>query len=157
MKESLHQAHWKWLLFATAAIVFVVIIIYSNKLINNIAQEERKRVEIWANAISYKAQIVNETEDFFNSIKLEEDNHAKILATAIKRIIEAPLDEDLTFYQEIVSSNKTVPLIITTHNGNIDASINVPDSIANLKNVKDMGDELSLYNDITLPIMPIVT
>lgn len=151
MKKSLHHSHWKWLLFVSAAIVFVVIIIYSNRLINNIAQDERKRVEIWANAISYKAQIVNETEDFFNSIKLEEDNHAKILATAIKRIIEAPLDEDLTFYQEIVSSNKTVPLIITTHNGNIDASINVPDSIANLRNVKDMGNELDNYNDITLP------
>lgn len=151
MKNPLHHAHWKWLLFCSAAIVFVVIIIYSNRLINNIAQEERKRVEIWAGAISYKAQIVNETEDFFNSIKLEEDNHAKILATAIKRIIEAPLDEDLTFYQEIVSSNKTVPLIITTHNGNIDAAVNVPDSIANLSNVSEMGDALELYNDLTLP------
>lgn len=152
MKKPIHHAHWKWLLFLSAAIVFVVIIIYSNKLINNIAQDERKRVEIWANAISYKAQIVNETEDFFNSIKLEEDNHAKILAKAIKRIIEAPLDEDLTFYQEIVSSNKTVPLIITTHNGNIDASINVPDSIANLRNIKYLSeDELEQYNSLSLP------
>ena len=151
MKKHDHSARWKWLLFLSAVIVFVLIVIYSNKLFNNIAQEERKRIEIWAGAISYKAQIVNETENFFNSIKLEEDNHAKILATAIKKIIEAPLDEDLTFYQSIISSNKTVPLIITSRNGSIDASVNVPDSVSRMHNVKEMGDELEKYNSLTVP------
>ncbi len=147
-----NNTHWKWLLFISAAIVFVVIIIYSNKLINNIAQEERKRIEIWAGAISYKAQIVNETENFFNSIKLEEDNHAKILATAIKKIIEAPLDEDLTFYQSIIASNKTVPLLVTSRSGNIDASVNVPDSVARMRNIKEMSEEdKAKYNSLTIP------
>lgn len=151
MKNHDHSARWKWLLFLSALVVFVLIVIYTNKLFNNIAQEERKRIEIWAGAISYKAQIVNETENFFNSIKLEEDNHAKILATAIKKIIEAPLDEDLTFYQSIISANKTVPLIITSRNGNIDASVNVPDSVSRMHNVKEMGDELDKYTSITVP------
>lgn len=151
-RKDRNNAHWKWLLFLSAAIVFVVIIIYSNKLINNIAQEERKRIEIWAGAISYKAQIVNETENFFNSIKLEEDNHAKILATAIKKIIEAPLDEDLTFYQSIIAANKTVPLLVTSRSGNIDASINVPDSVSKMRNIKEMSDEdKAKYNSLTIP------
>ena len=141
------------MLFVSAVIVFVVIIVYSNKLINNIAQEERQRIEIWAGAISYKAQIVNETENFFNSIKLEEDNHAKILATAIQKIIEAPLDADITFYQSIISANKTVPLLVTSRNGNIDASVNVPDSVARMRNIKEMGDELEKYNSLTIPYL----
>ena len=153
-RNDRHSARWKWLLFVSAAIVFVVIIVYSNKLINNIAQEERKRIEIWAGAISYKAQIVNETENFFNSIKLEEDNHAKILATAIQKIIEAPLDEDITFYQSIISANKTVPLLVTSNNGNIDASVNVPDSVARMRNVKEMDSiELGKYNSLTIPYL----
>ena len=151
-KNDQHNARWKWLLFISAAIVFVFIVIYSNKLFNNIAQEERKRIEIWAGAISYKAKIVNETENFFNSIKLEEDNHAKILATAIKKIIEAPLDEDLTFYQSIIAANKTVPLLVTSRNGSIDASVNVPDSVSRMRNIKEMGQEdLAKYNSLTIP------
>ena len=142
---------WKWLLFASAAIFLVFIIYYSNKLINNIADEERQRIEIWAGAITYKAKIVNETEDFFQSIKLEEDNHAKILATAIKKFIEAPLDADLTFYDEIISSNKTVPLIITSKGGNIDACINVPDSVSRMRNIREMGDDINKYTSQTLP------
>ncbi len=149
-----HNARWKWLLFVSAAIVFVLIIVYSNRLISNIAQEERKRIEIWAGAISYKAQIVNETENFFNSIKLEEDNHATILATAIKKIIEAPLDEDLTFYQSIIAANKTVPLLVTSRTGSIDASVNVPDSVARMRNIREMGEEdLAKYNSLTIPYM----
>ena len=72
MRRNGHSTQLKWLLFISAAVVYVVIIFYANKLVNNIAQEERQRMEIWAGAISYKAQIVNETEHFFNSIKVEE-------------------------------------------------------------------------------------
>ena len=101
-RNILYKSHWRWLLFLSALVVFVFILYYSSKLINNIAQEERQRVEIWAGAITYKAQIVNETEHFFNSIRLEEGNHAALLAKAIKKVTEADLDEDLTFYQDII-------------------------------------------------------
>lgn len=151
MSNNLHQAHWKWLLFLTATIVFFFIIYHTNKLINNIAQEERKRVEIWAGAISYKAQFVNETEHFFNSIKIEEGNHAKILAMAVKKITDASLDEDITFYTDIVSMNTTVPLIIANSRGGIDAVCNVPDSIADMKNISELGDELQKFSSIRLP------
>ena len=62
---------WKWLLFASAAAIFAVILFYSNRLIKKIAQEERQRIEIWAGAITYKTQIINETERFFDSIRIE--------------------------------------------------------------------------------------
>ncbi len=153
MRRIDHSTQLKWLLFISAAVVYMVIIFYANKLVNNIAQEERKRMEIWAGAISYKAQIVNETEHFFNSIKVEEDNHARILATTVKKIIEAPLDEDLTFYNEIISSNKTVPLIITSQGGAIDASINVPDSIARMRNISEMGDAIRQYSSQSVPYL----
>lgn len=150
MKNNLHKPRWKWLLFLTATVVFFFIIYHTNKLINNIAQEERKRVEIWAGAISYKAQFVNETERFFNSIKLEEGNHAKILASAIQRMSEADWDEDITFYQDIISSNKTIPIIVTSNGGNIDAAVNIPDSIANMKSIHEIGDDIKLFDSLKL-------
>ncbi len=149
-RNILYKSHWRWLLFLSALVVFVFILYYSSKLINNIAQEERQRVEIWAGAITYKAQIVNETEHFFNSIRLEEGNHAALLAKAIKKVTEADLDEDLTFYQDIITSNSTVPTIIANMKGDIDAAVNVPDSIMKMHNVRELGPDRAGFDSLKL-------
>lgn len=148
--KNFQKTQWKWLLFLSAFIALVFIVYYSSKLINNIAQEERKRIKIWAGAISYKAQFLNETERFFNSIKLEEGNHATLLAKTIKKVAEAGFDEDLSFYQEIISSNSTIPTIITNTHGDIDVAVNVPDSVLSMKNVSELGKELDKYVKIQL-------
>lgn len=142
---------WKWILFVSAAAIFTVIIIYSNKLIKKIAQEERQRIEIWAGAITYKTQIINETERFFDSIRIEEGNQASIFAKAVKKVAEASLYEDITFYQDIISANQTVPTIITSPNGTIDAAINLPDSILAMRNIRDMGESIRDFDSLKLP------
>ena len=142
---------WKWILFVSAAAIFTVIIIYSNKLIKKIAQEERQRIEIWAGAISYKTQIINETERFFDSIRIEEGNQASIFAKAVKKVAEASLYEDITFYQDIISANKTVPTIIASPNGNIDAAINLPDSVIMMRNIRELGEGLQEFDSLKLP------
>lgn len=138
-------------MFASAALIFTVIIIYSNRLIKKIAQEERQRIEIWAGAITYKTQIINETERFFDSIRIEEGNQAAIFAKAVKKVTEASLYEDITFYQDIISANKTVPTIIVSPNGNIDAAINVPDEVLAMRNIREMGDAIHDYDSLKLP------
>jgi len=142
---------WKWILFISAATIFTVIIIYSNKLIKKIAQEERQRIEIWAGAITYKTQIINETEKFFDSIRIEEGNQASIFAKAVKKVAEASLYEDITFYQDIISANKTVPTIIASPNGNIDAAINLPDSILAMRNIRELGEVIQDFDSLKLP------
>lgn len=149
--KKLRKPIWKSLLFASAALIFTVIIIYSNRLIKKIAQEERQRIEIWAGAITYKTQIINETERFFDSIRIEEGNQAAIFAKAVKKVTEASLYEDITFYQDIISANKTVPTIIVSPNGNIDAAINVPDEVLAMRNIREMGDAIHDYDSLKLP------
>lgn len=142
---------WKWILFISAAAIFTVIIIYSNRLIKKIAQEERQRIEIWAGAITYKTQIINETEKFFDSIRIEEGNQASIFAKAVKKVAEASLYEDITFYQDIISANKTVPTIIASPNGNIDAAINLPDSVLAMRNIYELGEGIRDFDSLKLP------
>ena len=148
--NRLRKPFWKWLLFASAALIFAVIIIYSNRLIKKIAQEERQRIEIWAGAITYKTQIINETERFFDSIRIEEGNQAAIFAKAVKKVADASLYEDITFYQDIISANKTVPTIISRPNGNIDAAINVPDEVLSMRNISELGDAIHDYDSLKL-------
>lgn len=148
--NRLRKPFWKWLLFASAALIFAVIIIYSNRLIKKIAQEERQRIEIWAGAITYKTQIINETERFFDSIRIEEGNQAAIFAKAVKKVADASLYEDITFYQDIISANKTVPTIIASPNGTIDAAINVPDEVLTMRNISELGDAIHDYDSLKL-------
>lgn len=135
----------------SAAAIFTVIIVYSNKLIKKIAAEERQRIEIWAGAITYKTQLINETEKLFDSVKIEEGNQAAIFAKAVKKVADASLDEDITFYQDIISSNKTVPTIIARPNGAIDAALNVPDSVSSMRNIREMGSAIKEYDSLKLP------
>ena len=113
-------------------------------------KEERKRIEIWAGAISYKAQFVNETDNFFNSIKVDVGNNARIVAGAIKKVTQASLDEDLTFYQDIITSNTSIPIIVADKRGNIDAAVNLPDSILKMRNIRELGSHRSEFDSLRL-------
>lgn len=145
-----NKKRWKLLLFGSAAVVFLVIIYYSNLLISNIANEERRRVELWADAISYKAELVNYTEKFFQTIKIEEGKRVAIFAQALQKANEASLDEDMTFYQNIISSNTTIPSIIVNKNGEIDCAVNVTPEVAKMKNISELGEQIFDYDSIKI-------
>ena len=105
------KKRWKWLLFVSALIVFLVILYYSNVLLGEIAREERQKVNLWAEAVTQKAQLVNYTNHFFDEVKAEEAKRATQMAKVIQKVFDAPLDEDLTFYVDMLQENKTIPLI----------------------------------------------
>ncbi|HOF46095.1 MAG TPA: hypothetical protein PLZ46_04850, partial [Bacteroidales bacterium] len=146
-----NKKRWKWLLFFTAIIAFILIIYASNTLLQEIAYEEKKRVEIWADAITAKAELVNYTEDFFENIRKEEGKRAKLLVQALKKANEASLDEDMTFYTDVISSNSTIPTIITNEKGDIDYSVNVDPEIGKMKNIYELGDKLQAYEIPKIP------
>ncbi len=144
------KRRWKWLLFFLASIAFIVVIYYSNILLKEIAQEERKKVNLWADAITHKAQLVNYTTQFFESIKDEEGKRASLLAKTLQKVYDAPMNEDVTFYLEIIQNNTTIPTILAQENGDIDNSINVTPAVAQMKNVSELGDDLKNYDNLKL-------
>ncbi|MEG1556731.1 MAG: hypothetical protein RR356_08420, partial [Bacteroidales bacterium] len=150
MKIYSNKKKWKWLLFISAAIAFIIIIFYSNLLIKNIAIEERRRISLWADAITYKAALVNYTEKFFENIKKEEGKRATILAQALRKVNEASWTEDITFYAEIIQSNSTIPSIVVHQDGKIDCSVNVDSSISSMKYIWELGDKIQEYDSIRI-------
>ena len=142
------KRRWKFWFYGSAVIAFVIVIYYSNLLINNIACEERQRIEIWADAIVYKAELVNHTEKFFEKIKIEEGKRASILAQAIQKVNEASLDEDLTFFMNILTSNSTIPCIIVDQKGKIDDAINVDPEIHKIKYIWELSNYKTDFDSI---------
>ncbi len=116
---------WKWLLFTGTTIIFILIIWYSNLIIDDIAQEERNKIKIWANAIQKKASLIKYTNEFFKTIEEEELYKANIMAKAFQRINNASPYENISFYIELISENKSIPYILADADGNISATKNL--------------------------------
>ena len=147
---------WYWFLFLMATIVFIAMIFYSNTLIQNIKDEERRKVSVWADAISYKDNIAVFMEKFFETIRVSESKRAALLAKAMLRVNAAPLgeemNEDMLFYLEIISSNSTIPSILTDEKGNINGTVNVvEENILKLKNINELGESKAEFDSLIIP------
>ena len=121
-------------MFATAVAIITISLWYTNRLVREIAQDERSNVRIWANAIRKKAELVNYTNKFFEQIKEEERKRAEILATAYRNLRFEEDSRTLEFYRQLMEQNTTIPIILT----------NRFDSITTYKNIS--GDRMKGVN-----------
>jgi len=115
----LRKKRWKMILVVTAVFIVAASLYYTNILVREIRKDERKNVEIWAEAIHQKADLVNFTNNLFEQIKDEERKRVSIVAEAQRRIIKATSNEDLNFFLSIIGENNTIPVIITDEEGKI--------------------------------------
>ena len=119
MDIYLRKKRWKLILFAFAILIVAASLYYTNILVHQIRKDERKNVEIWADAIHQKADLVNFTNDLFEQIKDEERKRVSIVAEAQRRIFTATSNEDLNFFLSIIGENNTIPVIVTDETGMI--------------------------------------
>ncbi|SHK01830.1 Histidine kinase-, DNA gyrase B-, and HSP90-like ATPase [Tangfeifania diversioriginum] len=110
MDIYLKRKRGKILLLLSAIIIGVASLLYTNWLTEKMAREERKKVELWAEATRRFAEPV-----------IESTNEA-----AVQRLNTSYL----TLLQEIAEQNTTIPIIIVDENGdfNTDANINYNES-----------------------------
>ncbi len=104
------KQRWKLWLFIAAIVIVGATLWYTNILVNKIAQEERKKVKLWADAVQKKANLVKYTNELFNKIKTEERKKVQLWAEATRQ-----LSRDLSdygFVLKVVSDNTTVPVIL---------------------------------------------
>jgi two-component sensor histidine kinase len=130
----LRKRRWKLFLFSAAVLIVAASLYYTNILVHEIRRDERKNVEIWADAIHRKADLVNFTNKKFEEIKDEERRRVSILAQAHRRLNTATSSDELNFLLEIISENTSIPVIQTDKDGNIQSTKNVelPDTLKRL-------------------------
>ena len=137
---------------AFAAIIIFVSLWYTNVLVGKIAKEEQNKAKSWAVAIQRKAELVNYTQELFEKIRDEETKKVKIWAMGTKEAASLDLDIDPTLVVEIISSNKTIPIIQTTSDGRITSSTNISEEITNdslkmsrlLREMKEKGNRIKI-------------
>ena len=96
------------------------------------------------------------SNNFVDKLKLEEKNKMQVWAAAMSSIINAEVNEDVTLEQNILSSNKTIPVVLTDDTGsiiqenNIKISANADSLTVLMERVADMrrkGNVIPIYMD----------
>ncbi len=127
------KRRWKLLLLGFATIIVVISLWYTNGFIHKLAKNEKNQVELWANAITRKADMVNYTENLFDNLRQKEKANVYLWSEATKKLIFAKNNDDLDFYTGVISGNKDIPVIVTDEKGNITATKNLDKSFKKLK------------------------
>lgn len=145
------KRQWKTVLFMVAVVIVGVSLWYTNVLVRKIAQDERNKIQTWADAIHHKVTLVNSTNKFYEQLREEERKRMELLVEATKRMVSDTTNQDLTFYSEIISNNTTIPVIITDENGNINSTINVDFDAKTVKKLTpELRKEFSIYPPLVL-------
>ena len=121
-----NKQRWKIFLFILAMVIVGVTLWYSNHIAARIKVEERKKVELWSEAIKRRAVLVNYTQDLFDQLKTEERKKADLLGNAYNIISDPTYESDFTFITEFLWKNTTIPVLIYDDQGKLWNSVNLP-------------------------------
>lgn len=123
------KQRWKLVLTAVALLMVGASLWYSNRIVETVRQEERRKVRIWAEAVQNRAELVNYTEGLFERLREEERKKVQLWAEAMLRLVSSA-ETDFSFYLKVVSDNTTVPVIITDAKGEVKFQRNLPEGLA---------------------------
>lgn len=116
---NIYESKERWKIGLVAILILIVFgsILYTNYLAENLAKEEKKKVEM--------------------------------LASVFKKLNSADPDVDISFMFEVIKSNETVPLILTTQNNEIIAYRNIDSALVKKDStyLKRLLDEMAEKNE----------
>ena len=121
------KSNVKLLLLLIALVIGASTFFYTNKLVQRIADEERRKVKLWAEAIEKKADLVRFTSILFKKLGKEERKKVELWAEATRTLANISGNEDFSFPLKVVEDNTTVPVILVGERGNIVSSRNLPE------------------------------
>lgn len=142
---------WKWLLFVVAILIVFTSLWYTNNLVRRIADDEKAKVKLWAQAVEKKANLIRFTNDLFTKIKLEERKKAELYAEATKQLAGMNYNSDISFVLKVLQDNTTVPVILTDEEGRISASRNL-DSLRE-NDTAYVREQLNLMKESYAPVV----
>lgn len=143
------KQQWKWILFVGAILIVFTSLWYTNKLVKRIADDERKKVKLWAEAVQKKARLVKFTNDLFQKLQNEERKKAELYASATEQLYKDITD--VSFVLKVLQDNTTVPVILTDEHQNVTASRNVDSIVASDKEA--LKKELELMKQTYPPVV----
>ncbi|MFZ1688998.1 MAG: HAMP domain-containing sensor histidine kinase [Flavobacteriales bacterium] len=143
------KQRWKLVLAAVAVLIVGASLFYSNSIVRKVRDEERRKVELWAEAVKNRAELVNYTDRLFDTLRNEERKRVELYAEAQQRLISGDLS-DFSFLLKVVQENTTIPVIIVDDSGAVKFSRNMDPAI--VKDPERLRREVKAMARIHKPI-----
>ncbi len=120
----------KLVLVLFAAVIAGASLWYSNLLARKMADEERNKVRLWAEAVQRKARLVKYANTLFNQIAADEQEKVRLWADATRLLASPAISGgDLSFIFEVIRNNNNIPVILANNENKIERTRNLPDSL----------------------------
>lgn len=119
-----NKQRWKLLLFGAALLFVGLSLWYTKTLVEKIGQEERSKVEIWAEAVKKRSALVQYTSKLFEKLQAGERKKVELYLEAT-RYLARPDISDVSFALNVLNDNTTVPVILTNEKGDITSHRNI--------------------------------
>ncbi|MFN6037359.1 MAG: sensor histidine kinase [Bacteroidota bacterium] len=116
---------WKVLLLIGASIIVAFSLWYTQRLVNKLKEDEKARINLWAEAIQKKAALVRFTTQIIAQTAEQEKLKAELYAQATRELMKDL--SDYSFVVDVLKNNTTVPVILVDDKGKM-SSRNLPDS-----------------------------
>ncbi len=143
------KQRWKLLLAVVAMLIVGASLYYSNHMVEEVRESERRKVRLWAEAVQNRAELVNYTERLFQRLREEERKKVRLFAEAQLRLVNSS-DDDLTFYLSVITDNTTIPVIIADAKGKVKFHRNLAEEV--VKDTARMRQELDAMAAMHTPI-----
>lgn len=151
------KSNLKLILLLTGIFIGLATVLYTNHLANKMADEEKYKAKLWAEAIARKAKLVRYTKELFTKLAADERRKVNIYAQSTYFLLTIENKDEnnelTTFFNEIITSNTDIPAILTGAQGNIIAARNM-ELPAGVKYISDlppaMAKDFSLYPPIVV-------
>ena len=122
-------------LFIIAALFILGYVFAVYTIIGKISDNERRQVQVWANTVQKKADMVNYTEQYFKKVREEELRNAEILGKAFTEAgrygIEYFINNSISY--DIIINNENTPVILVDKDDNIISAKNIDFNIDTVK------------------------
>jgi nitrogen-specific signal transduction histidine kinase len=115
----------KLILLLLGSAIGLTTIAYTNYLTNRIAEEEKNKARLWADAIEKRAQLLRYTYELFGRLSADERDKVKVWAQSTRFILTVDDNELLTFFNDIIIGNIDIPVILVTDKSKIISARNV--------------------------------
>jgi len=127
---------WKIALIILAIIIFAASLVYTQFLARKISSEERKKVELWAEAIQSKNELFSGFQKLFKGLEKEQLYQMKLRGRAQEELARIGIDpnqdcpgQNDLINQIIFSSPSKIPNILTNENRVVIGLVNIVDSL----------------------------
>jgi signal transduction histidine kinase len=147
------KQRWKWFLVGLALLLVIFTLSYTQVIVERIQEDEKNKVEIWAESISRNASSTQYIDSLLKILRAEEETKGVLIGKALSIISNGDPSLDYSFPTEYLKGNNSIPILLYDKNNRFQQGRNLPKGKEHDAEYADSlkSEIVKKYNPILIP------